>query len=337
MNILVIQTAFLGDAVLTLPLIQEIAKSYPGSAVDVVSTPVTEELFEASPFVHKVFPLDKKRKQKRISSTIPFANVLREYGYDIVFSPHRSFRSAVIVNRIKAPRSVGFSNAEWKGTYSEIVQYRLDFHEVQRNLSLLNKDYGERWRIRPIVEIKEKSKEKVNRFLEGINFNSLAAVAPGAVWATKKYPEEYYREIIRYLVEEDLTVLMIGGAEDEKYCEKFTEINTDKIFNAAGKFSVVESIELLSHCKFIVSNDSAPTHLGQAAGIKTLTIYVSTIPGFGFYPYLPGSAYLSYDELDCKPCGIHGKKECPLGTLECGYALKPETVIQKIKEMKVIE
>jgi heptosyltransferase-2 len=336
-NILVIQTAFLGDAVLTLPLIQEIARRYPNSAIDVISTPVTQELFEASPFVHKVYPLDKNRKQKRILSTVFFANALHQNSYDVVFSPHRSFRSAVIVNKIKAPRSVGFSNAEWKGAYTEIVKYRRDFHEVQRNLSLLSGDYGESWRIRPIVKVKEESKKKVNEFLERTDYEKLAAVAPGAVWATKKYPEEYYRKVIHHLVQSGFTVLMIGGKEDEKYCEKFTDINPQKIINASGKFSVVESIELLSHCDFIVSNDSAPTHLGQAAGIKTLTIFVSTIPGFGFYPYLPGSAYLSYDELDCKPCGIHGKKKCPLGTLECGYALKPERVIEKLEEMNVFK
>jgi heptosyltransferase-2 len=71
----------------------------------------------------------------------------------------------------------------------------------------------------------------------------------------------------------------------------------------------------------------------MCADIPVLMLYCSTVPDFGFYPYNKKSYFLSFDELFCKPCGIHGYIKCPLNTFDCGYKLKPEIVISKMKEM----
>ena len=67
--------------------------------------------------------------------------------------------------------------------------------------------------------------------------------------------------------------------------------------------------------------------------IPVLTIYCSTVPQFGFYPYNSKSKYISFSDLECKPCGIHGYSKCPLNTFDCAKLLKPETVLQAAKEL----
>ena len=67
--------------------------------------------------------------------------------------------------------------------------------------------------------------------------------------------------------------------------------------------------------------------------IPVLTIYCSTVPGFGFYPYNNKSKYLSYDKLDCKPCGIHGYRVCPVNSFDCGYKLIPEDILEEVEKM----
>ncbi len=335
MRMLVIQTAFLGDAILTLPLIQAIKSKFPAAQIDVLAIPLTKNVFEHSPFVNNVFVLDKKGKEKSFFKTLAFAFKLRKNKYDKIFSPHRSFRTSLIVKILSASESIGFDNAAWKGVYSKVVHYRQDVHEVARNLSLLDEDFLKEgnWEIQPFVKEDEKVKAKVEEFLSQLPTTKIAAVAPGSVWETKKYPIQYFKEVVKFLLEQGYTVLMIGGQNDFELCESFRELSKEKVINSAGKFSPVETISLLRHCEFVISNDSAPTHMGQAAGIKTLTIYTSTVPQFGFYPYLEGSTYLSYDNLDCKPCGIHGRKECPIKTFDCGFLLKPSVVIEKIKSL----
>jgi heptosyltransferase II len=161
----------------------------------------------------------------------------------------------------------------------------------------------------------------------------IIAVAPGSVWKTKIYPKDYFIEIAETLVAEGKLVVLLGGQEDKVLCEEIKSKAVKNIHSVAGTLSIVESIELLKRCNALISNDSAPTHLGMIANIPVLTIYCSTIPEFGFYPYNSKSTYISLDGLKCKPCGIHGHNLCPIKTFECGYNLSPQKVLQKFSEI----
>lgn len=117
-----------------------------------------------------------------------------------------------------------------------------------------------------------------------------------------------------------------------KICvNKLKAVLTTK-FKSIWKFFFYRIHGITKHVKLLISNDSAPTHLGMCADIPVLTIFCSTVPGFGFYPYNEQSKTISFSNLDCKPCGIHGYRKCPIETFDCGYKLLPEMVIEKIKK-----
>jgi heptosyltransferase-2 len=63
-SILVIQTAFLGDAILTLPMLKKLRDRNPDAQIDVLAIPSTTEIFSAAPYVDNVIVVDKKGKQK---------------------------------------------------------------------------------------------------------------------------------------------------------------------------------------------------------------------------------------------------------------------------------
>jgi heptosyltransferase-2 len=72
-------------------------------------------------------------------------------------------------------------------------------------------------------------------------------------------------------------------------------------------------------------NDSAPMHLASAMNAKTTAIFCSTVPEFGFGPLADGARIVEITEkLDCRPCGLHGFKECPKGHFNCGNQIKIE-------------
>ena len=333
-KILVIQTAFIGDAILTLPMIQRLKTMIPDSVIDVISIPVTSEIFSASPYVNEVICLDKKGKHKSVFSIIKFAKEIRAREYTRIYSPHRSFRTAFIVMQSAVRETYGFSNSSFMHVYKYLIDYKYEHHEVQRNLSLAGLDSSESWHILPKLEIPVNVKESVRDFFANYNINNhVAVVAPGSVWNTKVYPAEHYKKIIGYLVTNSGKVLLIGGESDIQICTDLASGFNQDVISVAGKFSLLETIELLRNAKILISNDSAPTHFGMCADIPVLTLYCSTSASFGFYPYNDKSAYLSYDDLFCKPCGIHGYPECPVKTFDCGYNLKPGTVISKIEEI----
>lgn len=334
-KILIIQTAFIGDAVLTLPLIQKLKELYNDAEIDVLSISSTEEIFNASPFVNKVFVIDKKNKHKGLFSLYKFVQKLKKKNYSKVYSPHRSYRSAIITKLLSVKESFSFSNSKFKFFYINIIPYDKNKHEVQRNLDLITYKYDdESWRMLPVVKFKENSKNKVEDFFVNLKSNiKFAAVAPGSIWNTKKYPEKHFVEVIKLLKEDSYTVFLIGGKDDENLCNSIKNKSGEKVISVAGKYTLIESIELLKRMDILIANDSAPTHLGVCANIPVLTIYCSTVPEFGFYPYNKKSSYISYNNLQCKPCGMHGLKECPIKSFDCGNLIEPQHIIMKIKEM----
>jgi len=169
--------------------------------------------------------------------------------------------------------------------------------------------------------------------MDDIGTVAFAAVAPGSVWNTKIYPANYFADVIRFLREKKYFVFLIGAAGEDSLCRQIEGQFISGVESVAGKLTVMESIALLKKASLLISNDSAPTHLGMIADIPIITIYCSTIPEFGFYPYNEQSRYVSLDGLKCKPCGIHGHKECPINTFECGIKLMPDTVISSVKEI----
>ena len=334
-KILVIQTAFIGDAVLTLPMIQKLKEKFTHSEIHVITIPATAEIFSASPFIDEVIILDKKEKHKSLFALLTFSKNLRNNNYTKIYSPHRSFRSSLLVMLSRVKATYGFSNSSLRHIYKYLIDYKQEHHEVQRNLDLIDYDYQkDNWKILPQVSVPEKIKQNVSSFFGELNNNyQFAAIAPGSVWETKRYPLEYYEEMIKFLIDNSFFVLIIGGNSDEDLCSQLADKFTNNVMSIAGKFSLIGSIEILKRVKILISNDSAPTHFGMCANIPTLTLYCSTVSEFGFSPYNSKSNFLSFDDLNCKPCGIHGYHECPIKTFDCGYKLTPHIVNNKILEM----
>lgn len=332
-KILVIQTAFPGDAILTLPMIQKLKEKYSESLIDVLCIPSTKEIFLSSPAVDNVIVYDKKDKQKSFSDFLMMIRKVRAENYSRIFSPHRSFRSSIIVWFSKCKETYGFDNASLSFIYKYKIHYEKNKHEVERNLNLIKYDTSNsNWRIFPTIKFTDEIENKIEKLIESID-KKMIAVAPGSVWNTKIYPEEYYKLIVDYLIYRNYYIIFIGGKEDKILCERLNNKFAENTLSLAGKLSIIETITLLKKCSLLICNDSAPTHMAMAAQIPVLTIYCSTVPEFGFYPYSLVSDFISYDGLKCKPCGIHGHKKCPINTFDCGYLLTPDMVIEKVNNL----
>ncbi|MBT8383566.1 MAG: glycosyltransferase family 9 protein, partial [Ignavibacteria bacterium] len=274
---------------------------------------------------------------KSLFALYKFSSQLRKNNYDSVYSPHRSLRSALITLELNIKETYGFDNSALKFAYRHITKYNLSDHEVKRNLSLIGENYSDGgWKILPEIFVSEEIESKIDQFIENeIKTEKIIAVAPGSVWQTKVYPAQHYKEVINYLTEDGYTIILIGGKADKGLCEQIKSTSDVSVLNLSGNFSFIETVELLKHVKLLISNDSAPTHLGMCADIPVLTIYCSTVPGFGFYPYNEQSEFISFKDLSCKPCGIHGYEQCSIETFDCGYKLHPDTVIEKVKQLLV--
>lgn len=328
---LIIQTAFIGDCILTLPFIQELNKNNPGSVIDVVCTPAAEEIFVSSPYVNTVIVYDKRKSGKSVKAAMKFGGELKQGNYSRVYTLHKSMRSAIITYYTGAEETYGFSNSAFPAVFRHIINYDHTAHEVKRLLSFTGSNYnGVSWKIMPEIKVPDDGVKRVEDFI--LSAGRFAVIAPSSVWETKRYPEERFREIAGYLVSLGLKVILTGGKGDRELCEQ-VKAGNEEVLNAAGVFSLTESVYLISRSEILITNDSAPTHMAMAAGAPVITIYCSTVPEFGFAGYSDKSRSIGVKDLRCHPCGIHGYKECPAGHFRCGHDLDAGDVIKLAEEI----
>jgi heptosyltransferase-2 len=335
---LIIQTAFIGDAVLTLPLVQVLKRLDVDASVDVLVIPRTSELFSNHPAIHHVHVIDKRGKDRGLAGLRRLSHLIAEGKYDVALIPHRSMRSAILpwLGRIRT--RIGFDRSAGWFLMTQTVRYEPSVHEVERNLSLL-RPLGFQWVGEEIPSLFPTlaDVQRVDEFLQdsGLSKTSpLVGIAPGSVWQTKRWLKERYAELVKRLVLEGFSSVLIGGEEDERLCEEIHTVTASaRVATSAGRLSVVQSAELIRRCKVLVSNDSAPVHLAVAMRTQVLAIFGSTVPGFGFAPYGNHSAILEANDLPCRPCSVHGSQRCPIKTFDCMVNISTEAVFNKVREM----
>ena len=327
---LVIQTSFLGDTVLTTPLIAELSRRGP---VDVVTTPASAKLLANNPHIRSVIPFDKRGVDGGVFGFLKMARKLRGFGYGSAYLAQGSMRSAALAMAAGVSRRVGFAGHAGKMLYTEKVEYREDLHHSTRLLRLAVPDAAQetpRPRLYPGIP----ERGAVDRFLalhdvhdEGL---PLVALAPASIWGTKRWP--YYGELARELAGK-ARIVVVGSADDMALAEEICRAAGETSMNAAGALSLLGSAELIRRCNLLVTNDSAPQHLASAVDTPTITIFGPTVPTFGFGPLARHSETVGNADLACRPCHKHGPQRCPLTHWRCMRDLAPSAIAARVMDI----
>ena len=322
---LVIQTAFLGDTILTTPLIAELATRGP---VDIVTTPVAAGLLQNNPALRHIFVFDKRNAQRGVTGLWSMARAIRRYraqhatGIDrtVAYLAQGSTRSAVLAVLAGAHERIGFATSPARSMYTKRVPYIENQHHAARlwRLAFPTESRAEprAERLRPRLYPGAAEKAAVRDLLreQGIS-GEFIALAPGSVWATKRWP--YYPELAQRVAKR-LPVVIVGGKDDEEQARAIASVvPPDRFASAVGRLPLLGSAELIGRARALVSNDSSPTHMASAMGTPTITIFGPTVPDFGFGPLARDSAVMGHPTLDCRPCDRHGPRRCPLGHWRC--------------------
>ena len=322
----VIQTAFLGDVVLTTGLLTRLAEQF--GPVDVVTTKAAAPLLETHPAVSRVLTFDKHGADRGLGGLWRMARRLRERTYRRAYLPHRSLRSAALAVLAGIPERIGFAGSAGALGYTDRVARKTTGHEADRLLTLADGRTGGRADgvAQVSLGITPEDRAEADQWLErnGVHPPFLA-IAPGSIWGTKRWPG--YAELVTRLGE---PVVIVGGPEDRPLGEAIARAAPARIRNAAGALSLRGSAALIARARLLVSNDSAPLHFAGAVGTPAIAIFGPTVPAFGFGPSGPGDRIVEVSGLPCRPCSSHGPMVCPLGHHRCMQDLSVERVLEAI-------
>ncbi len=320
---LIIQTAFTGDVILATAMVEKLASVFPGLEIDILVRKGNESLLGGNPHIKKVLVWNKK--SGKYNNLFSLLKEIRKTKYDQLINLQRFASTGIFTALSKAKTTRGFDKNPLSFLYDVKIKHdtKNELHEIDRNQLLIEDLCGTEPatpRLYPSqVDFSRVAIYKKKKYI---------TIAPGSVWFTKTFPAYKWIEWITLFAQrnDDYHIYLLGASNEEMLCENIRQKFPDRnVFNLAGELSLLQSAALIKDAEMNYANDSAPIHLASAMNAPVTAIYCSTVPSFGFGPLSTISRIVETKvKLDCRPCGLHGYKKCPVGNFNCAHTVDVE-------------
>lgn len=335
MKVLVIKTSSLGDVIHTLPALTDAANAIPNISFDWVVEESFQDIPRLHPRVNKVIPVAVRRWRKNIwacraeiKATI---KVIQQQKYDVVIDAQGLIKSALFTHFAQGA-CYGLSKESCREPLAAMAyQHKIDVpkgqHAIARVRQLFAKSLGY-----DFIESELSYGLKKNDFTPPNNLKSPYVIfLHGTTWASKHWPNEYWKELVSQAAKEDFNVYLPWGNEAEKARAENLAAVSEKAF-VLPRASIKELSAMLMHANGVVGVDSGLAHLAAACGTAGITIYGST--SAQLTGTLGEKNQSLQTQFDCSPCL---KKACSYSaqtsvTPACYEQLNAQTVWQALKE-----
>lgn len=322
-NALVVETAFPGDAIISLALAHELKRQVSGSKISYLVRPDAAEIIKASPHVDDVIVFDKRGKHSGLAGLDQIASYLREASYTHLFLLQNSRRNLELAKRLGIPNVIGFGSAPTKGLTQSIPEGDKGGLRTSRAISLLKPVVGQV----DLDTLPVLSASLPDRYQEWFERKEVIAIAPGSAWPTKQWGYGKFRSLSLALIGEGFSVVLIGGKDD---AQLGAFDSYDRILNAIAETSLSEAAGLIAASRLLIANDSAPLHLATATSTRSIGIFGPTVPQFGFAPPPELGSTIGLKALWCRPCTAHGSIACPIYTHTCMGEITVDHVLKEV-------
>ncbi len=323
-KILVIQTAFIGDAILATGVLEKLHQYYPNAEIHLLVRKGNEGLFHQHPFIHQLLVWDKKNgKYKNLLNIL---KTIKKNKYEFVVNLQRFAASGWLTAFSGAKQKIGFKKNPLSFLFTTKIAHQYNQHEIARNHQL-------------IAAITDNTVAKPKLYPTKTDYEKVATykttpyicIAPASVWFTKQFPKEKWIEFLN-AIPSPIAVYFVGATGDTAFVDSIINVANNKritLKNLAGKLNLLQTTALFQDAVMNYTNDSAPLHLASAINAPSRAIFCSTVKEFGFTPLSDNGVVIETDlQLDCRPCGLHGHKACPKGHFKCALSIDINKMVE---------
>ncbi|MBN2640893.1 MAG: lipopolysaccharide heptosyltransferase II [Victivallales bacterium] len=328
---------WLGDAVMTLPALNQLKKIIPEHCgLFIVCPPSLKGFYDTLPMVDKIICLTRAHKNWT-RSDVKHVNRLHA-GICLMFN--NSLRDTIFFRLARIARLFGASARGRAVLLSGSFKFppRKDcelnqLHHAEKYLSMVYSLGAPKWQGEmPAFNIPSLDEAKRNPLVNKVfSSGKLMTLAAGAAYGgSKRWPAESFNQVSRYWIDTGGTVAVLGTAgERDMAQEAIKDLPDGNAFNLAGETSLPELMAVLKYSELCIANDSGIMHLSAALGGSGIAVFGPTDPS----ATSPVSTrwQVLFEKQDCAPCF---KRECPSSSSKCMKAVAPEKVIEIIKGMQ---
>ncbi len=330
----VVQTAFLGDLFLSIPLFKNIRKNYPNDKIILVCKKGLGDYFLKENLVDLILEIKKNNRDDYVL----IKEKLNKIKIHNLICVHRSIRSQLLCWQIKAEVKIGFESYLGKIIFNKRVKYKNTWPEALRQLWIMSavdlklkddlqqSDWSYLNQVQNGCDVNPLPEKFFNPLLPKLASKKIA-LFPGSVWATKKWTESGFSEVGLFFTLQGYEIFLMGGPEEREICERI-KLKLPLAQIVAGQKSILESMDFIKSCALVICNDSAPTHMAASVKTPVVVVFGPTTLDLGFRPWSENVKIVQNTNLNCRPCGKHGHQQCPLGHHHCMTEIKAESVIK---------
>jgi heptosyltransferase II len=336
-RILVIAPNWIGDAVMSQPLLATIKASYPNAAIDVLATPWVAPVYRACSEVTELIEADLRHGQLQWGLRRALAAQIKKRNYASCYVLPNSFKSALIPWLANIPVRIGYQGELRRFLLTETKAnspktQRIPMVEHYANLCAASGSPGAAMHL-PQLSPRASAQEAARTRLQaaGIQTDALVVLCPGAEYGpSKRWPAAHFAALAQSILETkpNASVVLFGSPSDRAIGDVIVSglASQDHIFNWCGATSLDEAIAIISLCSKVVSNDSGLMHIAAALQVPQVAIFGSSDPNHT--PPNSAKASIISLHLPCSPCH---QRECPLGHLNCLNQISPERVFAALQ------
>ena len=348
-KILVIQVHRLGDVIQSTPALEALRRSRPDAHIAVLARKCFAEPLLGNPHVDEVIewdidlvfeemPRQDITVEEQCPAVAPIAEVLRRAQFDTVINLSNDTLSAMLVAAIKAPRVSGLRTIDDRSLQlcGDWIHYLFMASDTRtlNTFNLCDSMRGlaeaplERGRLH--LPVSAEARQFARRFLaeHGVGERDvLVGFQPGASIPVKRWAAERFAHLGDLLTRHHRIRVVLFGADGETpFVEVIRRNMKLEPITAIGKTTLPQLGALLSHCKLLVSNDTATVHIAAAVGTPTLVLSFGPTYSRETAPYDVGH-YVMEPDMPCFPC--QSNKAC--GHVQCGRNLRVTSVLAAVE------
>ncbi|MFI5144613.1 MAG: glycosyltransferase family 9 protein [Ignavibacteria bacterium] len=344
-KILILRFSSLGDIILTTPLLKILRTNFPEAQIDYCTKKSYSDLLKYNPAVSNVL---------EVSDDMDFAElrllkkILIKNKYDLVIDLHNNLRTFYLKLSLRLRTLVVVFK---KYSYRKFLLVHFKINRMKDMPSIAQRYIGT---IKHIIDVNtieltpeiftnEYAVENAKKLLNNIYPSpsgrtggaKLICIVPSSKHFTKTYPAENYIELINKFDKDNYKFALAGAGKDKDIIGKIKSGTDDNVYNLCDKLSLPVLSEFMKMCDLVISGDTGPMHIAEAAGVPIIMLAGSSVKEFGFYPSPllrggVGGEVLEVNNLPCRPCSHIGKDYCPKGHFKCMKDITPNMVYEKI-------
>ncbi len=278
-EILIIRTAYIGDVVMTIPILKPLKERFPDSRISFLTSAKAWEVLENNPYIDEIITYDPfwfYPSSKR--EYFKFIRMLRKKPFDLIIEARGDIREFLfLLWPLKARFKVSYDVGGGGYILTNVVPYKGLCHKVLYHLDIARyldcKVDNVEWGIYLTEDEEKRAVELLVK--EGVDLSKpIVAIHPGARKELKCWSKEGFAKVGDMLTEKyGISLLLTGDKEEVSLVEKVGRVMNGKYVNLAGKTTLREMAGILKRCSLFICNDSSPMHIAAAVNTPTVAIF----------------------------------------------------------------